>query len=342
MNQKIIGTVRLDGLIEGPLPNHPDGAEQLRQWTSFAQAAGLKFALEIDGSSFSLLAGNAPLPAASLGPDVSATITAALAQLLKLYRGDDVRRVMSTLRSVEYAKGEEIQTLYVVGPGGKAEAKSRTVSAATVAPEAPLSWKDKLKLGAIGVLAALAVFGVSALFIDYRAMFGQVKSSFSPPSAEKIAVDGSAFGEYFTVVQKGVDRSLGLLVIQLRRTAHYPGAAPGSTTRAAFVPSATMPAVTRPAAPPTTLPAEAPGTLSGGFAVTAPPALTERQQLIRQAVVTGYVRCELFDDEGRWLGFEVVRIKDLEIGEFANIVLPTVARNVQGRSYRVALVVLVP
>ena len=70
--------------------------------------------------------------------------------------------VFSTLRSSEFRKNEEVQSLYVVATtaGGKVEVQvqSRSVDAKAVAPPQPISVKEKVKLAVMGLVFA-AVFG---------------------------------------------------------------------------------------------------------------------------------------------------------------------------------------
>ena len=118
MKEKIEGTVILDGLIEGRVPSDPDAERHLREWIDLARSMKLRFNLETDAGSFSLLADNSAVRAADLERGPAATVSELLTQLLTIFSPDEKPRVYSTLNSVEYGKGMETQTLYSIAPDG--------------------------------------------------------------------------------------------------------------------------------------------------------------------------------------------------------------------------------
>jgi len=63
MSDKTEGTIVLDGLIEGRLPDDPSIEDKLEQWLEFVGQLGLRFNLEVTGSSFSLLPDSTPVRA---------------------------------------------------------------------------------------------------------------------------------------------------------------------------------------------------------------------------------------------------------------------------------------
>jgi len=145
MSEKVEGTVVLDGLIEGKLPDEPGAEEVLRQWLDFAASLKLKFNLEMDGNSFSILADDKPIPAEDLGPRPEERIADALGQLVKAVAAQQGRRVFSTLRSTEYLPGCEVQTIYGLGPDGTVQRSERTLQAETTPPPRRLTRREKGK-----------------------------------------------------------------------------------------------------------------------------------------------------------------------------------------------------
>jgi len=285
MSEKIEGTVVLDGLIEGRVPDTDDAQVSLRQWVSFAGSLGLRFNLEIDGSALSLLADNRPLRADDLRGSPSKLIADTLGQLLKTFPAEERPHLFSTLRSIEYRRGLEVRTLYVVAPNGTIDVRQETVEAATTPPPQPMSRRQKARLAIIGLGTALAVFALSALFVDYRAVVSNLADALRPFDAEKVDVDAQVFRKYFKIEEKAAGRGGRTMVITLQRAKAFP---------------ATEADLTRTAG-------------DTGSSVTA--------LLAFEAVARGYVRCEFFGKEGDFLGFAFERIQGLRQQETIDLVL---------------------
>ncbi|KKL19207.1 hypothetical protein LCGC14_2467780, partial [marine sediment metagenome] len=115
------GTLILDGLIEGRLPERAEPERLLREWVRSAGSAGLHFSLTFDGPNFSLLAEKTPIPVEDLAPNPPDRISAALEELLKAFDPKQRTGLFSTLRSTEYRKGEAVQVVYGIGAGGTVE-----------------------------------------------------------------------------------------------------------------------------------------------------------------------------------------------------------------------------
>jgi|SRR6185437_5272274 len=292
MSEKVQGTVVLDGLVQGKVPALPGAEQRLRDWAEFARSAKLTFNLEIAGGTFGFLADQSPIVASDLGHNPAETIKSALGELLKIFPPGERGAVFSTLRGVEYGKDEEIQTLYVVSPDGSVLARSRTVSAKTTAPAAPLTFRERAMGIGIGALLLLLLFMVSSFFIDYRSTFSSLRSQLRPLDAPHFPVDGSAFEPYFTIESKSSARDgLGLIL-----TLHRKAAFLDAQTMLASHPATTQPASTQPD--------------SGASPLAA------------AAIATGYVRCEFFDEKDRFMGFVTVRVKPLRDADTMDLGIP--------------------
>ena len=290
MSERMEGTFVLDGLIEGRLPGDDEAAGRARQWAARAARNGLPFALEIDGIRFSVLGEDRPLQVADLGDDPAETVAEALRELLEALPPDVRGEAFSTLRSTEYRRGEEVQTLYVVAPGGAIDVRQRIAEAATTAPPQPLSRRDKLRMAGTGLVAAVLVFLVSSVFVDYRALFDRIVEGVTPLNAAKLSVDAQRFARWLTVVEKTADAGGRGVVLKLKRTSEFP------------VTDADLRARLR--------------------ACRDDP----HQRLALEAVARGYVRCELFDKKGGFLGFAMVRIAPLRAAETLDLPVPFPSR----------------
>ncbi|HEX4125172.1 MAG TPA: hypothetical protein VHY37_10640 [Tepidisphaeraceae bacterium] len=217
MSEKVEGTVILDGLVQGKIPALPGTEQRLRDWVQFARSAKLAFNLEIAGGTFGFLADQTPVSVADLGHDPAETIKAAMGELLKVFPPAERAGVFSTLRSVEYRRAEEVQTLYPIAPDGTVIARSRTVSAQTAAPPTPMRPRERALAIAVGAVLLLAVIMVSSLFINYRTLFTSLKSQLRPLDAAHFPVDASVYQHYFTIDAKEPAPDGQGLILTLRR-----------------------------------------------------------------------------------------------------------------------------
>ena len=288
MSEKIEGTVVLDGMLEGRISETAGTQAKLVDWNRFAAAAGRRFNLEFDGSHFSLLAENAPGPVGALKGPPAEIITRTLNELLKALPLDERRGLFSTIRSLEYRKHLEVQTLYAVGPDGLITSRERTVQAKTTAGPERLTLRQKLALGGIGLGIALALFIVSALFVDYRAIFGHVVEGIRPIDAKELRVETERFKKYFTVTNQEVASGGQALVVTLKRTDAFPRS-DADVERLA----------------------ESEKSLLARLAV--------------EALATGWVRVECYDKEDQLLSLSFLKISELRQKETAKlrVLLPT-------------------
>ncbi len=287
MSEKVEGTIILNGLVQGKVPVLPGSEQRLRDWAEFARSVNLVFNLEIAGGTFGFLADQTPIDVSKLGHDPVETVKAALGELLKIFPTGERAGVFSTLRAVEYRKAEEVQTLYIIAPDGSVLARSRTVSADTTAPAAPLSTRDRALRIAIGSAMLVLLLMASSLFIDYRGMLASLRSQFRPLDAPHFPVDATAFERYFTVEAKAAAHDGQGLVLTLHRAPDFPN--------------------------PQAVPATRPSTA---------PSASDASRLAAAAVATGYLRCEYFDEKGQFMGFVMMRIKPLRDAETMKVEIP--------------------
>jgi len=275
VSQNVEGTIHLDGLLEGRLPLTADVRRHMGEWKDFAQTHKLTFNLQFEGDAFSILADSAPRPVRELGDAPSETIRQVLDQFINLFPPDDRRKLISTIRSVEYRPGVEVQTLYVVAPSGAIEPRERTISVDTVAPPEPLPLRRKLLIAGVACLAALLVLAVTSFFVNYRLLFNAFVQGIVPLDLDKLVVEAPAFQTDFDVVDKKFADGRKILVLELKRTDTFP------------------------------LDDAAVQKLLGV------PDLPLSRRLALEALARGYVRCEFYDTDGKFLGFGFQRISAL-------------------------------
>ena len=286
MSQKTEGTLELDGLVEGRLGPDPSATQRLEEWTRVAQGMGLRFDLEVEGNGFSLLAATEPVRAAALGGDPTSQIRHVLEQLAQAFGEVERAQLFSTLRSTEYTPGRETQTVYVLKPDGSVDAQQRTLEARTTPPpEAPRP-KDLLKAAGVSLLVLAALFGITSFFVDWGGMLKSVWRKVVPLEVADVEVDGTRFAEFLRV--EGKERGAGSksVVLTLARTDAYP-----------LDDDAVAAALAR-----SPLPFE--------------------RRLALEALARGYVRVEIFDERGRFLGFRDVRVHALRTNEKARVEVP--------------------
>jgi len=272
--EKIEGTLVLDGLIEGRTSRLADAAGELRRWTASARLMGLTFNLQTDGASFSMLPDNAPVAAARLGEDPAARIAELLDELVRIFPASERREILSTLRSAHYLPGREVQTLYAVGPDGAAQTQQRTVDAATTRPPEKLTARAKARLALTALAIVVALAGLSAIFVDYPALWGRLRSRMMPFHADSIRVEIGHFAPFFRAENRQMLHGGTALGVTLRRQAAFPRT--DDDCRKLLDEANSLPA-----------------------------------RLTADALARGYVRCELFDEEEEFLGYSMHRIADL-------------------------------
>lgn len=219
MAAPIEGTYTLDGMLQGKIPEsaHESMTGNLREWAKSATESGFPFSLDVDGGQFSLLCGSQRQQITGAGVVVTDTLRDSLNALIESFPPEGRAQLFSTVRSSEIVKGAEVQGLYLIGQDGLIRVQTREVERETTAPEAPLSGKDKLKLGLI-VAAVLVVFlGVSSLFVDFKKMFGGVKERLTVLKVEAIDFRPELYEDYVVVTLESLDRRKGGVLVKIKR-----------------------------------------------------------------------------------------------------------------------------
>jgi len=291
MSENIEGTISLDGLLEGRFAGESFTADDLRRWASRAADRHLHFSVEVEGNSFSVLGERHRVKAGDVGDDPARTVAEALDALLDRMPPPTRTGAMSTLRSVEYRKGEEVQTLYVI-VGGKVDVRQRTVEAKTTAPVGPLTRKEKVRMALMGLGVALLVFLASSIFVDYRAIYTNIVEAVVPVSADELVVEPGPFGDSFSVTKKEVVSVSGggqAIVLTLKRSEAFPVTA--EQAQKLYDDANDLPT-----------------------------------RLATESLFRGYVRCEYFDKEGKFLTVAPARVIELHKVETLEIALPLPAK----------------
>jgi len=218
---KIEGTFRLDGLLEGPLFSDEDEGV-IGDFVKRARKAGLNFHAVVDEGRFSLLADTAVVETGSGGEPAHVRVAKYLNELLENYSPEECMKLMSTLRSVEYIAGYEIQILYGIRPDGTAAMEQRTVRAETVRRAEPAHWRTKVKAILLLVIVLCVGIGVSAIFVPYRQIAAHVLEKAKPFRIQDFEVDTGAYGRFFRIERLELDRSREIIVIVCRQSERYP------------------------------------------------------------------------------------------------------------------------
>ena len=210
-----LGTVELQGLIEGPVPPVPDGEDRLDSWVDFAHSQGVTFSIDVQGAAFSLIPETERLTAAP-HDDFQEKVKQLLEQLLEAFPEHLRGRVFSTLRSVQYLPDTQIQTIYVITPSG-VDMRSR---------EAPWSGDKTIPFTMpnipraywIGAGAVVVILIVSSFFIEWgRVLRFTTGTGFS---LETIEVDASSLARYVECEKKSIQYDR--LILSVKRTPDFP------------------------------------------------------------------------------------------------------------------------
>lgn len=333
MSDKIEGMMSLEGLIEGPLPPFPDAPEKLQKWAQGFAGGAVRISLQVDGAHFSALPSNAPVRVKDVVKDdgePSHAVADSLADLLRLFPPLERGQVFSTLRSIEYRPKLEVQTVYAVGPDGRAVTRQQSVPCETVTPEEPVSRKEMIKQGLIGLVVAVAILGISSFFVDYRAIWRRLTARVEPTT---VAVELGTFEPYFKVNVTGLDRRDGTLQLEVTRTKAYPRNEAAFDTLFDAPPEFLLPA------PPATMPATGSMPATTTKPAGVPMSLVRRRVAV-ESLAKGFVVLEFRDKDGQLIGQAGLRVTDLEQHEVLKAEVP--APVVDKRAVAPAKVTVVP
>jgi hypothetical protein len=289
--EKVEGTLILDGLIEGAPPSLPEVEDDVYDWAHRVKQLGFPLSLVIEGNSLSLLAEKRPLlitelPGGAASPGEA--IEAALNSLLEIFSPQERTALMSTIRSTEFRPGTEVQTIYAISPDGTIDTRQRIIDVETTPPPEQLSRGQIIRMSVFGGAVALVLLALTAGVIHlvspefWPNLFNRVK----PLDTEELQIDVEAYAPYFTI--EGVETKGRHLAIRLKRNQAFP------TTHAQRV----------------------------ALNETARISPDYRQRLAADAVLRGYVTVEIFSPAGKYLSTHSVRIAGLADAEVLELFLP--------------------
>lgn len=265
VNPKIEGMFYLDGLLEGPLFS-ADDENIIHDFVKQARSAGFKFNVSINAGRFSLLTVTQPIKVESGVESADVQVAKCLNGLLSNYSPEECMQLMSTLRSVEYVPGREIQTIYGIKPNGTIVSEQRTISAYTITPARGLGWQYKLKLAIILVIALFLVISASAFFLPYHEMARSLLDKAGPVEIQQIEIDADLYKNFFQVERLEFDSDKGVIRILCIPLEAYP------STEVEF----------------------------NELWKSSVESLSQR--LVVEALMRNCVRCELFDHNGNFRG----------------------------------------
>jgi hypothetical protein len=220
----IVGTFRLDGMIQGPLPGDRAVIEDMNAWLASAKAGGIHFHLSAEGAEFSIVADPLVQPVSSLAkPDLVMLMTEALTSLLSLLPITYLTGIFSTIRSEEFRPGIAIQTLFFLRSDGSVTSDQRTVNIETKEdPSRRLTaLMRRVKTPALVIISLVLL--LSPFFVDYRKLLtltgGRGRSI--PLVKENIIINQSALKDCIKVELAGVNPANNALVLELKRGVNW-------------------------------------------------------------------------------------------------------------------------
>jgi hypothetical protein len=216
------GTMQFNGIIQGVMSS-PDEKTQLNEWIDSAAQLGITFSPDFTQLHYNLMPASELVQVDKVGDPPEEVVGQVLEQLWTAMEPGDAFNLTSTLRSIRFADGEEIQTVYIFSLDGTISLEQQVLEATTDPQPQPLggaalTWR-------FGIAAVLAVI-VYLLFqyTDIRDYLGGVSGGNKPPVSLKIKIE-SDFDEYFSVdkISRVRQRNTGEVIeFTLTRTEKYP------------------------------------------------------------------------------------------------------------------------
>lgn len=280
---KIEGTFYLEGLLEGPLPGGTETESKLMEWSSRTSQVGLPLSTEIDNGRFSILATSTALQCDMFQPSPQESVRLALQKLLEFFPPEYVTSMVSTIRIIEYIPNEEIQGLFSITPDGGVDYQHRRQPCQTIKPAEPISKKELIKTGIMGVVLFIVLLGISTFFIDYSSIWADLQQSFTPITTENTKASLGPFSEFYIISDLKYDARNGIMVFSVTPAANYP-------------------------------------MTDEDFEKRWQNAKSLKESLTLQALRKGYALCEYFDKGGKYIGCGTVKLP--EISEKMEIKIP--------------------
>jgi hypothetical protein len=220
------GTYILSGIVQGPVPPGPDGAEQLQGFCDKLAKSGISMSLRVDGARFSLLAADRAVETdAVTSSDVEGILESALNSLLELFPEGMRLSVMSTIRSRVFLGDREHQAVYVVSFPGVIKVETAAVKAKLRPRVQKLTLKQKsfFALGSL-VLLALAIWA-STRWVDYGSLGQQFALMFKPNKLEDIRLNASSLRDVVIVEKSDMSSLRRVIILKVSRGPGWDGEA---------------------------------------------------------------------------------------------------------------------
>ena len=268
---KIEGIITIDGMIEGKMTLTQDLVGKLQEWINFSSSLDFEFSLEMGSNSFNILAEKKQISVKKFGPDPAKKIMDTISELISVIPEEYKSRLFSTLRTIEYEPGLEIQTIYAILPDGKIECQTRTIKAKTTSFSHPV-FRKHMRPVITGVIVSLVLLFASSFFVNYSQLIKDFGNSLSSVKTDSIKINNELFSSFFFCEQIQWDEGREQIVLVLKRTDSF-------------------------------------FTAISNLKLSENENL--EKNLIIESITKGYIRCEIFNSEQIFLGFSFLRIKDL-------------------------------
>lgn len=216
------GTMLFNGIIQGVMAS-PDEKSTLTEWRESAAELGIEFSSDFTQLHYNLMPASELIQADKVGDTPEDVVGQILEQLWTVMEPGDAFNLTSTLRSIRFTEGEEIQTVYIYSLDGTISLQQQVLEAATTPQSQPLGSTALIWRFGIATVLAVVIF----FLVRYTGIGGYLKG-FSEASNQsvstKIKVE-SDFEDYFEVgeIDRVRDPQTGaLLTFTLKRTEKYP------------------------------------------------------------------------------------------------------------------------
>lgn len=276
------GTFALEGILEGQLVA-PNAQARIQEWISLLASMGLTLTLQVDGTHFTVFADQSQTQTARIGGDPAENLRSTLAQLVGVIGPVTQHELYSTLRSVETRPGTQVRTVYALSSTDEVEIQQDRVGATTQAASEALGWQGHAKIAGITLLILAALLGIASLFVDIPGAIRGVWERVAPIDVEALEVEHGPLTPYLEITEIERASGKGGLALELERGPDFP-----------------------------TTPEARAGLLDRAEG---------EARLTAHAILRGYIRCEVFDEDGKWMATREIRVRDLAAKADATVVL---------------------